>query len=738
MVDTPNDRPEPGPRLLAGRYRLGQRRGGGAAAALFDAFDEQLQRVVVVQLVHPELSARTDVQDSFRSTMQLAGALHHPNVAPVLEWGATEWNGHHVLFVVSEHLTGGSLRDLLDRGRLLSPSQAVLVGLDACKALDALHRRGLVHGGVRPSTLIFGDDRRLRLVDVGLSLVIDQALGAATHRSNDVAKYASPEEASGALPGTASDVYSLCLTVVELVTGRVPFAGDSTVATLANRVDRLLPVSADLGALASVLERAGRPDPSERSTAADFGRGLVQAAERLPRPAPLPLLSSSLFAPEPVVPGAPVEPTGPLTRPTLPPEPVAGEPAADEPSAAPQPVADEAAADEPAADEAAAVEAPIESAVEPQAAPAVDVPTDTGPASPPPLPPPPPPVMAEPVIAVPVAVPDVAPAADGLDDLEPGDEFPEHPPATGTGRRWFLALLTVMAVAGGALAWWSAQPEEKRVPAVVGMEAAEAENVLQGDFTVILADEASETVPVGQVVRTDPEAGTTVDKGSDVTLYVSTGPAPRVLPELTGLSVDEARSKLEGMGLVVELADPVFDETVPVDVVVSWTVPDSPALVAGGTVLKGTAVRLVVSAGPAPRTVPDLTNMTRDEATAALQALGLTFTEAPEEFSNDIGPGRVIRQEPAAGGSAERGSAVTVVISKGQDLVALPDLTGMTYDQMVTALTNAGFTLGPVQGDTTQPLMAVYVNNAPAGPGQVALRGTAAVLVFAPTPAPTP
>ena len=255
------------PRLIAGRYRLGERLGSGLDAAVFEGFDQQLQRLVVVKLVHPDLGDREDVRVAFRSAMAIAQRLHHPNIAAVYQSGTTTWNDHEVLYVVTEHLGGGSLRDILDRGRLLSPSQALVVGLDACKALDVMHRQNLLHHDIRPSTLVFGDDRRLRVVDVGLAEVLAIAAGGITSRSNDRAKYCSPEQAQGEPAVPRSDVYSLCLTLLEAVTGSVPFEADSTVATLGNRVDKLMPVSADLGALAAVLERAGRPRPSDRYSA---------------------------------------------------------------------------------------------------------------------------------------------------------------------------------------------------------------------------------------------------------------------------------------------------------------------------------------------------------------------------------------------------------------------------------------------------------------------------------------
>ena len=119
-----------------------------------------------------------------------------------------------------------------------------------------------------------------------------------------------------------TDVYSLALILIEGVTGSVPFAAESTVATLSARAGRLMPVDADLGPLASVLERAGRPDPVERSTAAQFGRALVQAAPRLPRPTPIPTLAASLFEQDPSAMRRPNDPTGGIERPPAEPEPM--------------------------------------------------------------------------------------------------------------------------------------------------------------------------------------------------------------------------------------------------------------------------------------------------------------------------------------------------------------------------------------------------------------------------------
>lgn len=290
----PIERSQGDHRIFAGRYRLLSRRGRATDVALFEAVDTLHDRTVAVKIVHPDLCARPGFAERFHETMQQVASMRHPNLTEVLDVDTSTWGGRTVHYVVCENLTGGSLRDLHDRGRLLSPSQVVLVGLDACRGLDAAHRAGMVHGSLRPNALVFGDDGRLRVADLGLTaLVADEWWDDPSGVDAETARYASPEQAQGRAPTSKSDVYSLALCLLESVTGSVPFVADSAVSTLAQRVDRLLPVSADLGPLAAVFGRAGLPDVDDRSTAAEFGRALHGTAEKLPRPAPLQLLSGA-------------------------------------------------------------------------------------------------------------------------------------------------------------------------------------------------------------------------------------------------------------------------------------------------------------------------------------------------------------------------------------------------------------------------------------------------------------
>ena len=101
--------------------------------------------------------------------MRAMSSLSHPNIAAVHDWGEEQIGKRTTVYAVVEYLPGGSLRDLFDRGRYLDPSQALMIGLEACRGLDFAHRKGLVHTELTPAKMVFGDDRRLRIVDFGLA-----------------------------------------------------------------------------------------------------------------------------------------------------------------------------------------------------------------------------------------------------------------------------------------------------------------------------------------------------------------------------------------------------------------------------------------------------------------------------------------------------------------------------------------------------------------------------------------
>src|SRR5215218_8781625 len=238
-------------RVLAGRYRLLAPIGAGASGRVYVADDVRLKRRVGVKVLHLALAEDAGFLRRFRAEAQVAASLNHPNVMAVYDWGEDD-----VPFMVLELLTGGSLRGMLDADARLSPSQAAHVGRQVTSALEYAHARGVVHRDIKPANLLFDEHGIVRVADFGLARALAEA--AWTEPAGAVvgtARYASPEQVRGESVDGRADVYALALVLVEAVTGRVPFAVDTTIGTLMGRVDKPIDVPEALGPLRKALAR---------------------------------------------------------------------------------------------------------------------------------------------------------------------------------------------------------------------------------------------------------------------------------------------------------------------------------------------------------------------------------------------------------------------------------------------------------------------------------------------------
>jgi len=753
--------------VVANRYRIERVATSGSSTVMVDATDIQLERPVTLKLVRPEISELPEFQRRFDQVMRSMTTLSHMNIAAVHDWGEDRIGGRVTVFAAVEYLGGGSLRVLLDRGRLLDASQALVVGLDACRALDYAHRRNLVHGELTPAKLVFGDDRRLRVVDFGLA----RLLGASAWREpatvgSHVARYASPEQALGQPIDAKTDVYALALSMIESVTGSVPFSADSTVATLSARIGKLTPVSADLGALASVLERAGRPDRNDRWTAAEFGRALIRAAERLPRPTPLPLVTAPAMRPEPT--RRPTDPTGGVDRPGTaragrppggPPAVVARTPAADpDPEPEPAVVAEPETAEPETADTQPVTGdiplelvhvAPLQLESDRPAAPAAPVAPDVA-SEPEPdhLPVSPPPAADTTTIVAPAvgATPTIVTTRPDAPDADPSGETARYaapptattPPApTKESRRWWpralVSLFLAVAVAAAVvLASLLLRTERHEVPDLIGLTEQRARAaVSEFDWEVQIRRERSDDeFDAGQVVRSSPTSGEQLAEGEPLFLVVSDGPRLRALPDVRGITGADARRRLERQRMEVSTVERVYDERVAPGSVVTWNVAGQSSSIAGDEVEPGTEIELALSRGPRPRTVPDLRTLSIAQARGRLEELGLELQLAERVFSNLIEEDLVVRQRPRIDSRVERGATVTVIVSKGRDLVTFPNLDGLNFRQAVRKLEESGLQRGEVLGSTQGELFRVRVDGAEAEAGDQIARNSEVDLVF--------
>jgi serine/threonine-protein kinase len=624
-------------RVLGGRYRLVTALGTGASAHVYLADDVTLHRRVAIKVLHPALSGDANFLKRFRAEALAAAALNHPDVMQVYDWG--EEGGEP--YLVLEYLSGGSLRQVFDTGVLLTPAQAVRVGIEAAAGLDYAHGRGVIHRDIKPANLLFGGDRRLRIADFGLARALAEA--SWTEPAGAIlgtARYSAPEQVEGWVLDGKADVYALALVLYEAVTGEAPFIGDTTVATLMARVGTLLPEHSALGPLNDVLVWAAAPDPAERYDAAQFGLRLQALAVALPEPDPLPLA-------EP----APVTPSDDIELPTVRPS------------------------------------RPVGLGVDPTE---LGIPTVLDRS-----------MLATAATGTVVT----GTAATGTAVLGPdplgSTGGPDRPTAATPVRRrrwpWWVAsaVVVVALVATGAVLATSHKlfTPSHPVPVLVGRTPAQAEAVLAKDKFHLrtVGHRTSITLAAGRILsqRPAPRAGgaaATAKEGATIAVVLSAGPPPVAIPSLTtAATCTAAVQQLAAVHLVgvCPAAAAQYSSTVVAGAVVST----SPA----GTAPYGSTVTVITSKGHAPVGVPTLpAASTYTSASAALGALGFHVAQ-PIAYSATVPSGQVIGTTPApSAGPQPYGSTVTVQVSEGPQPVTIPDL----VSQSVAAATGALQALG--------------------------------------------
>jgi beta-lactam-binding protein with PASTA domain/tRNA A-37 threonylcarbamoyl transferase component Bud32 len=616
-------------RVLADRYRLLAPIGAGASGRVYVATDVRLRRRVAVKVLHAALADDAGFLRRFRAEAQLAASLHHPNIMAVYDWGEDE-----VPFMVLELLAGGSLRGMLDEGIRLTPAQAALVGWQVTDALSYAHSRGLVHRDIKPANLLFDEHGTVRVADFGLARALAEAswtepAGALV----GTARYAAPEQGTGATLDGRADLYALGVVLVEAVTGRVPEVADTPIGTLARRAQSSLRAPDALAALAPVIERAGRAQPGDRyPDAKAMGDALADARRHLPRPGALTLvgLDAQLDDPDPTELRRSVtvfdqdadtnvvatRRTGAAPGPSKPaPAPRRGRYA---PRAVPIVVA-------------ALVVAVIVAAgvlfARSASGGTVPAPQFVG--------------LMQDEAAARAAKAGLVVEVEQRDVDDPAERVISQSPAAGS---WMDDGGTVRLLV-------SRGPPPVAIADVAGKPQDEATLVLAGSgFAVDVRRTHDEDVPSGVALRTDPAANEQKAPETTITLIVSDGPAPVAVLDVAGRSYDAAAAALQAKRFGVARVDD-FSETVAAGTVLGTDPP------VGQLAPRDSLVTVHVSKGPQPVNVPDVVGDSVEQASQALQAVGLVADV------QNFAPGRTVKsQSPAAGTQVNRGTNVTLVL----------------------------------------------------------------------------
>ena len=260
--------------LLGGRYRLDAQIGRGGMSTVYRAFDIVLERPVAIKLMHREIAADSDQLERFRREARSVAQLNHPHVVTVIDAGeepSADGDASHEAapYIVLEYVEGETLKDVIRREGPLDIPQAIAYAIEIARALGAAHERQIVHRDVKPHNVLVSLEGGAKITDFGIARTLSEEGLTIAGRVLGTTDYVSPEQALGQPVTGQSDVYSLGVVLYEMLTGDVPFHGDSPVAVAMKHVREDPPDVQALrpelsAATASVLDRALAKDLAQR------------------------------------------------------------------------------------------------------------------------------------------------------------------------------------------------------------------------------------------------------------------------------------------------------------------------------------------------------------------------------------------------------------------------------------------------------------------------------------------
>ncbi|WP_420434289.1 Stk1 family PASTA domain-containing Ser/Thr kinase [Candidatus Poriferisocius sp.] len=647
-----------GPELLGSRYQLHNQIARGGMTDVFLGHDTLLSRPVAIKRLFPEFATDPNFVERFRREATAAANLSHPNIVAVYDWGSAEGT----YYIVMEYIEGHSLAELLRSGGPLAPERAAEIAMDVAEALGFAHSNGVIHRDVKPSNVLLSPDGQVKVTDFGIAIV---AFGGAesnltqTGAVMGTATYFSPEQAQGKPLDHRSDLYSLGIVLYEMLCGRPPFTGDTSVAIAYKHVQQAVPSPSSLGvllpeSLEAIAMKLLAKNPEERyPTAKDVirdlrryrqGRHQLSTAHRPAGPSPPEKMPEEPPKPQQAAP--PPTSMGPVQPP---------------PAPSPAPVAVLEPSSRAGLYTAAAVifiavavlvffvlsnvldngDDAVPPVVTSTSVPEISVPDVVGLSSQ---------AAIRELRAFGFVVSQVFTASETVPSNEVISQSPEALTEVNQGDE------IEITVSSGAV--------PVIVPGVVGQSAGDAARFLQDrGFVSELQVMEGSTGPAGQVLRQDPVVGSEVAPGSTVTLFVAEGLQPVEVPDVAGMTLLQATQVLVQAGL--EVSDEVIDES-SVDVEEGLVIGTDPA--PPGLLLPGSTVMILRSAGPESVVVPSLIGLTPETAAEQLIGLELVLTEpiAECDFPNDAEElvGRVMGQVPPAEEEHPQGTEVAVCLGR--------------------------------------------------------------------------
>lgn len=626
-------------RLIAGRYEVGSLIGRGGMAEVYEGTDTRLGRTVAIKLLKPDLANDPSFEDRFRNEAQASAKISHPTIVRVYDAGEdidTDANGNQVKhpFIIMEFVKGKLLREVLHERRL-SIEEAVNYASGILTALEFSHKAGVIHRDIKSANVMITDNDQIKVMDFGIARAVSEssATMANTVGIMGTAQYFSPEQAKGETVDSRTDLYSTGVLLYEMLTGRPPFKGDTAVSVAYQHVSEAVTPPSKLNEnisaeLDQVVLHGLAKDRNERfQTAEDFREHLIAAANGSP-------IALSV-TPEKTEPAA--ENVVHTTSWSL--------DDADSHDAGPATVFAELLSG-PATEENTVVEHPIR--VEPLPT-QVITPTEIQPAFDDAVP------NTNPFAALGVDL--NAPVTSSIGSVRSGR--PSGGVLWGIGTAVAVVIVGLIAFLGifGNLNL-NINPGNGGIAVtdVVGKTYADGYNALtQQNLLVLKVYEPSETIPLDQIISTDPAAGTKVPENTSITVKVSSGAASILMPELKGLTEAQAKQALTDAKLQLGT---ITQENSATIVAGQVTATDP---IVGSSVIPGAIVNLVISNGKVM--VPDVRNLSVNDARNALTApaVGLTVNVTSKNACSGTLGSTVLEQSIPAGLASQK-SAITLYV----------------------------------------------------------------------------
>ena len=653
--------------VIDGRYKVISRVGSGGMADVYLAEDQLLGRQVAVKLLHHHFAEDQEFVERFRREASSAAGLSHQNIVGIFDRG--EWEGTY--YIAMEYVAGRSLKTVVREDGPLDPAKAIDIVIQILRGARFAHRRGVVHRDLKPHNVIIDEEGRARVTDFGIARAgaSDMTL---TGSIMGTAQYLSPEQAQGYMVSGTSDLYSIGVILYELLTGVVPFDGETAVAIAFKQVSAQARPPSEVNpavpqALDAVVLRALAKDPAQRFADADeFIAALVRERQALPAQ------TSAVLS------GGPAGEQQGYGAAVLP---VAG--AAGRPPDAAQPVtgamllADDGYDEDPGAGDgpgvwrvlgwgllAALVVGAIVAAalLLSSSTRQVSVPNVTG--------------ETEQAAAARLRASGLstAPSLASSATVADGRVISQSPTAASKAASGTRVSIVV-----------SSGPGSEALMSVDGLTAAQATSRLgKAGFKPTTTQQPSAKVAQGRVIGSEPPAGTELQVGSPVTVLVSSGPAQVRVPDVSGDSQSGAEAALTALGLAVG--------TVSQEVSTSQTAGNVLAQTpsAGSSVRTGTKVDLTLAKASDEVAVPKVVGESETQASAALGGAGFVPAVVTAPTKEESKVGAVLKQSPGAGNKARKGSTVTLTIgAKESEPTTTPTTTTPTTSTTTTTTTPA-------------------------------------------------